>query len=225
MKKIYYFPGLISALLVPVLFWYYINPHVDKTVYNVIDFALPIKLAKDKSNFDSTLEPLRKWSFKRIKVDSGKAKENSKLYVSEIQQLQQNNEKNTAIEFILNEQNTYGYFVYLLNDMAIAKHESYALDMDKTGNFLVPVIHKSQKMEEEEFECLLCDDVIRDYEDPSITDAILDFIKRQFYSIFFEDISKLPKGAYYIIFGFLLFLNISMLSIKERFQLQRVLFK
>jgi hypothetical protein len=224
MKKIY-FPGLISALLVPVLFWYYINPHVDKTVYNVIDFALPIKLAKDKSNFDSTLEPLRKWSFKRIKVDSGKAKENSKLYVSEIQQLQQNNKKNTAIEFILNEQNTYGDFVSLLNDMAIAKHESYALDMDKTGNFLVPVIHKSQKIEGEEFECLLCDDVIRDYEDPSITDAILDFIKRHFYSIFFEDISKLPKGAYYIIFGFLLFLNISMLSIKERFQLQRVLFK
>ncbi|WP_449398917.1 hypothetical protein [Chryseobacterium wanjuense] len=67
MKKIYYFPGLISALLIPVLFWCYINPHVDKTVYNVMDFGLPMKLAKDKSNFDLTIEPLRKWNFKKNK--------------------------------------------------------------------------------------------------------------------------------------------------------------
>ncbi|WP_449398918.1 hypothetical protein [Chryseobacterium wanjuense] len=124
------------------------------------------------------------------------------------------------MKFILNEQNTYGDFVSLLNDMAIAKHESYALDIDKTGNFLVPVIYKNQKIVAEESECLLCNDVITDYEDPSIAEATLDFIKRQFYITFFEDIAKLPKGAYYIIFGFLLFLNVSMLSIKERFQLQ-----
>lgn len=225
MKKIFYVPGLISALLLPILFWYYGNQKFEEINLNVIDIGLPAKSHDGKKLTFASFEPYRSWNYKKITVKPNSAKENSKLYVSEIQQLQQNNEKNTAIEFILNEQNTYGDFVSLLNDMAIAKHESYALDIDKTGNFLVPVIYKNPKIVAEESECLLCDDVITDYESPSIAEATLDFIKRQFYSIFFEDISKLPKGAYYIIFGFLLFLNISMLSIKERFQLQRVLFK
>ena len=219
MRKIYYFPGLISALLIPVLFWYYIHPYIDKTVYNVVDFGLPMKLANDKGNFNSTLEPLRRWNFKKIKVGSGKAKENSSLYVSEIQKLQKKNEKNTAIEFILNKDNTYGDFVSLLNDMAIAKHESYALDLDKTGNFLVPVIYKTPVIIEES-ECLLCNDVITDYYEPTFSNEICDFINRQYYRTIFENASKLPKGAYYILFAFLLFLNISMLSIKERFQLK-----
>jgi len=34
----------------------------------------------------------------------------------------------------------------------------------------------------------------------------------------------LPKQAYYIIFGFLVFLNISMFSIKENLQIQRKTF-
>lgn len=218
MKKIYYFPGLISALLIPVLFWYYGNMKLEEANVRVIDFGLPMKLANDKGNFDSTLEPLRSWNFKKIEVGSGKAKENSSLYVSEIQKLQKKNEKNTAIEFILNKDNTYGDFVSLLNDMAIAKHESYALDLDKTGNFLVPVIYKTPVTAEETSECLLCDDVIYDVEEPNFMDKFLAF--NQYSQTVFDDLSKLPKDAYYILFAFLLFLNMSMFSIKERFQLQ-----
>ncbi|WP_346984692.1 hypothetical protein [Chryseobacterium sp. POE27] len=222
MKKIYYFPGIISALIVPILFWYYINPYVDKTKYNVIDIGIPAKLRKDNSNDIYSFESVRNWDYKKIKVDPSKAKEYSKFYVSEIKSLQKRNEKNTGIEFILDKNNTYGDFVSLLNDMAIAKHETYALDLEKTGNVFATVNYKSPKTEGEE-ECLLCNNVLMDYHESTFTDETYDFIKRQYYQTIFENFSKLPHGAYYIIFGFLLFLNISMFSIKERFQMQRFL--
>ncbi|WP_294294004.1 hypothetical protein [uncultured Chryseobacterium sp.] len=89
-------------------------------------------MAKDKSNYDYTFEPLRNWNYKKIKVDPLTAKENSTLYVSELKSLKKINQKETGIEFILDENNTYGDFVSLLNDMATAKQEAYALDLEKT---------------------------------------------------------------------------------------------
>lgn len=225
MKRIYYVPGLISALIVPVLFWHYINPYIDKTKYNVVDIWLPPKLTGDKINSTLSFESVRNWDYKKIKVDPSKAKENSKFYVSEIKSLQKRNEKDTGIEFILDKNNTYGDFVSLLNDMAIAKHETYALDLEKTGHLFATVNYMDPKAEKfEEMDCLLCNDVIDNFYEPTFSDKIYDFINRQYYQTVFENVSKLPKGAYYIIFGFLLFLNISMLSIKERFQIQRLRF-
>ncbi|NML56393.1 hypothetical protein [Chryseobacterium cheonjiense] len=218
MKKIYYFPGLISAVIVPVLFWFYINPYVDKTKYNVIDIGIPAKLREDKSNDIYSFESVRNWDYKKIKVDYSKAKENSKFYVSEIKALQKRNKKNTGVEFILDNNNTYGDFVSLLNDMAIAGQETYALDLEKTGHVFATVNYKSPKTEEEEkMGCLLCHDVIYTF-----VDVKPDF--KQYYLSIFQNLSKLPGGAYYIFFGFLLFLNISMFSIKERFQIQRCRF-
>lgn len=216
MKKIYYFPGLISALIVPVLFWYYINPYIDKTKYNVVDIWLPPKLTGDKINSTLSFESVRNWDYKKIKVDPSKAKQNSKFYVSEIKALQKHNEKDTGIEFILDHNNTYGDFVSLLNDMAIAKQETYALDLEKTGHLFATVNYIDPKAEKsEEMDCLLCHDVIYNF-----VDVKPNF--KQYYLSIFQNLSNLPKGAYYIIFGFLLFLNISMLSIKERFQIQRL---
>lgn len=220
MKKIYYVPGFISALLIPLLFMYYINPYIDFTKYNVMDVVLPSKDLQKKSNeISENLEPFRNWNYKNIEVSS--AKENSPLYVSELKNLQKRNEKNTGIEFILNENSAYGDFVSVLNDMAIAKHETYTFDLEKSGNIIAVTNYKTPSPIDEKFECLLCNDRIGTYEeDPSAREAVLDYIRRQHYISFFENISKLPSGAYYIIFGFLLFLNISMFSIKERFQLQ-----
>lgn len=218
-KKIYYFPGLISALLIPILFWYYISPHIDKTIYNVMDFGLPAKLKEDKSNLNYTFEHLRNWKYKKIKIASKKAKENSAFYVSEVKKLQKRNEKNTGIEFILDKNNTYGDFASLLNDMAIAKQETYGLDLEKTGHLFATINYINPNAKVLKYECLLCNDNFTDYRDPTVMNEISDFINREYYKTFFENISKLPNGAFIIIFGFLLFLNISMLSIKERFQL------
>ncbi|WP_394665342.1 hypothetical protein [uncultured Chryseobacterium sp.] len=221
MKKIYYFPGLISALLIPVLFWYYIHPYINKTVYNVVDFGLPAKLTQDKSSINFTFEPLRNWDYKQIKIKPNTAKENSKFYVSEMKALQKRNQKETGVEFILDENNTYGDFVSLLNDMAIAKQETYVLDLEKTWHLFATVNYIDPKAEKtEEMGCLLCNDVIRDYYEPTFSDRIYNLINPQYYQTIFGNAPQLPKGGYYIIFGFLLFLNISMFSIKERFQLK-----
>lgn len=219
MRKIFYVPGLISALLIPILFWYYINPYIDTTNYSVIDIGLPAKLTKNQSNVNLTFEPFRNWKYKKIKVNPAQAKKNSALYVSEVKALQNRNEKNTGLEFILDEKNTYGDFVSLNNDMAIARQETYAFDLEKTGHFFALLNYESPDVTEEKSECLLCDDVIYTYVEPTFMDRISDLLHEQYYQILLENISKLPKGALFIIFGFLLFLNISMLSIKERFQL------
>ncbi|WP_228414751.1 hypothetical protein [Chryseobacterium sp. G0201] len=185
-----------------------------------MDFGIPTKLSSERDiNSKNSFESIRNWKYKKIKVISNKAKENSAFYVSEVKKLQKRNEKNTGIEFILDKNSTYGDFASLINDMAIARHETYGLDIEKTGHFFVPVIYKDPNAKVFKYECLLCNDNLTDYRDPTVMDKISDFINGEYYKTFFQNISKLPKGAFIIIFGFLLFLNISMLSIKERFQL------
>ncbi|WBV52514.1 hypothetical protein [Chryseobacterium gambrini] len=217
MKKIYYFPGLISALLIPVLFWYYIHPYIDKTVYNVVDIGLPAKLRKDNYNQNATFEPLRNWNYKKIAVPPNEAKNNSDFFVSEIKAMQKRNEKNSGIEFILSDKNTYADLISILNDMHISKNDMYAIDTEKTGNIFA-VHYYVEPTKEKESEYLLCNDLIYEVEEPTFMDKFLAF--NQHFQTVFENVSQLPKGAYYILFAFLLFLNISMLSIKERFLLK-----
>lgn len=217
MKKIYYFPGLISALLIPVLFWYYIHPYIDKTVYNVVDIGLPAKLRKDNYNQNATFEPLRNWNYKKITVPPNEAKNNSDFFVSEIKAMQKRNEKNSGIEFILSDKNTYADLISILNDMHISKNDMYAIDTEKTGNIFA-VHYYVEPTKEKESEYLLCNDLIYEVEEPTFMDKFLAF--NQHFQTVFENVSELPKGAYYILFAFLLFLNISMLSIKERFLLK-----
>jgi anaerobic selenocysteine-containing dehydrogenase len=217
MKKIYYFPGLISALLIPVLFWYYIHPYIDKTVYNVVDIGLPAKLRKDNYNQNATFEPLRNWNYKKIAVPPNEAKNNSDFFVSEIKAMQKRNEKNSGIEFILSDKNTYADLISILNDMHISKNDMYAIDTEKTGNIFA-VHYYVEPTKEKESEYLLCNDLIYEVEEPTFMDKFLAF--NQHSQTVFENASKLPKGACYILFAFLLFLNISMFSIKERFQLK-----
>lgn len=88
MRKIFYVPGLVSAFIVPVLFWYYINPYIDETKYNVVDIGLPAKVKQKKNDFFNSFEPLRNWNYKKIKVHPSTAKENSALYISEIKAMQ-----------------------------------------------------------------------------------------------------------------------------------------
>ncbi|WP_313000435.1 hypothetical protein [Chryseobacterium gleum] len=207
MKKIYYFPGLISAVLIPVLFWYYGNRKFEDINISVIDIGLPAKEREGIKNTFANFESVRNWNYKKIKIAPGAAKENSKLYVSELKNLRKRNEKESGIEFILDQNNSYGDFVSVLNDLAIAKQEQYAVDLEKTGHIFAVYNYIDPKMQFPEYECLLCNDVIRPEYKPD----------------FFEKIqlllTELPKDIYYFIFGFLIFLNISMFSIKERFQL------
>ncbi|MGE8554493.1 MAG: hypothetical protein ACN6OB_11250 [Chryseobacterium jejuense] len=212
MKKVYYFPGLISALVIPVLLWHFGNRKIEEITTSVIDIGIPAKSTKDKSNDNNPLEPVRNFNLKKIEVPAGKAKENSALYVSEVRALQKRNERHTGIEFILGKENTYGDFVSLLNDLAISKHEEYVLDMEKTGNFLVPVTYLDPLREP----CLLCGDIVEVIDHGSFIDDFPEptiFDKTQYF------LTRFTKEAYFLILGFLILSYLSILSFKERFKL------
>lgn len=212
MKKIYYVPGLISAIVIPLLFLYYGNKKYNEINISLIDLWISPKLSKDKNNYEYTFEPLRNWNYKKIKVEPGTAKKNSELYVSEIEALQKRKERNTGIEFILDKNNTYEDFVSLLNDMAIAKHETYAYDLEKTGHLFVTYSYIDPKLN------LYSDDIIR-----CGTMNMEQYYRNEYFLKGFDkftyQMTQLPKEFYYIFFGFLLLINISMFSIKERLQL------
>lgn len=201
LSKKYYVPGIISAILIPLVFWYFGNRKLNEPIPNVMDLGIPAKLTKE--NYSNTFEPVRNWNYKKIIVKPGTAKQNSDLYVSEIKKMQKRNEKNSGIEFVLNDQNSYGDFASILNDLAITKHEIYAVDLDEAGHIFAVVDYKDpNKMEEP---CELCNDTI----------AIIINDNYGFFRSFTSDISKLPKRTFYIIFGFLLFLNVAMLNIRK----------
>lgn len=176
-----------------------------------MDLGLPAKynpnIPLDKQY---SFEACRNWNYKKIKVG---AKENSKFYVSEIENLQKRNEKNTGIEFILDENNSYNDFVSILNDLAIAKHEIYGLDLDKTGHVFALVDYQDSSTKKEEVECLLCNDVIVNYLDNRSV------FERVFLSHIFEKYSALSatltNESLCLLCGFLILLTVSILNIKK----------
>ena len=204
LRKIYYVSGLISAILIPLLFWFYGNRKLQEPIPNVIDIGLP---AKSTSSTFATFEPLRNWKYQKIIVKPNAARKNSKYYVSEIKNLQKRNQKETGIEFIINNNNSYDDFVSLLNDMEISKQDFWCLDLEKTGHFFVTVNYKEPNRKKIENECLLCNDVIIEYYEPTFYEKI---------TYQFSEFGKLPKQAFYIIFGYLILLNISILSLVRK---------
>ncbi|QXU49277.1 hypothetical protein KYG33_21410 [Chryseobacterium sp. D764] len=206
MKKIYYFPGLISALLIPILFWYFGNQRVHLP-YSVMDLGLPSKVRPNRT-FNNTFEPYRNWNYKKIIVFPNMALQNQKLYVSELKKLQARNEKESGIEFIINDDNSYQDFIALMDAMTLSKQEVFCLDMEKTGHFFA--LHEYKDLQKE----------IRPICGGTVG-GMSDYKKKQTLNLIQPEsfINYVPQQSFYIIFGFLIFLNISMLSIKERFQL------
>jgi len=194
-------------VLIPILFWYYGNQKFEDINVSVMDIGLPAKEREGDKNTFASFEPYRSWDYRKIKVVPGTAEQNSKLYISELKNLQKRNEKKSGIEFILDQKNSYGDFISVLNDLAIAQQEQYAVDLEKTGHIFTVYNYITPNVQAPEYECLLCYDVIRPEYKPDFFEKIQLFL------------TKLPKDTYYFIFGFLIFLNICMLSIKERFQL------
>lgn len=199
--KIFYVPGLISAILIPLLFCYYGNRKLNEPIQNTISIGLPARY-ETKTPLNKqllTFERLRNWDYKKIIVKPNEARKNSRYYVSELKKLQKRNQKNTGVEFIIGNNNSYDDFISILNDLEIAQQDTYALDIDKTGHLFATVNYKDPNKIEEP--CYLCNDVIVEYYDPS----------------FYEDskyyLSHLPKQAFYLIFGYLFLLQVSVLSL------------
>lgn len=206
-KKIFYVPGLISALLIPVLFWYFGNRKYEEINISILEFGIPAKYdPKIPVDQQNTLEHIRNWSYRKIVVKPNEARRNSKFYISEIKRLQQENKRESGIEFILNDENTYDDFISLLNDMRISQQESYGIDLEKTGHLFVVHFYKDPNKN-----IAICGGTIGG--DPNYRESnyYKGFTKFKF------QLGQLPKEAFYLIFGFLIFLNMSIFSIKERF--------
>ncbi|MDQ0065574.1 hypothetical protein [Chryseobacterium lathyri] len=196
-----------------MLLWYYGNRKFNEVNFNVIDIRLPAKEGEKRSFL--SFEPYRNWNYKKIKIAPNTAKENTKLYVAEIKDLQKRNEKNSRIEFILNDSNTYNDLVALLNDLELAGQFTYTLDVEKTWQFFIFIIHhyidpNIQVLDSSSF--TRCGTGLFDDYTPSNP-----WLKG--FQTFESQLSQLPKQSFYILFGFLFLVNMSMLSIKERFQL------
>lgn len=145
LKKIYYVPGLISAVVIPILFWYYGNQKHQEINVGVIDIGLPSKLdSVDKLNYQYPLGTVRNWNYKKIIVEPNTARKNSEYFISEIKMLQQNNQKETGIEFILDNDNSYDDLVSIMADFNFAKQERWGLDLNKTGHLFAFVDYKIQ---------------------------------------------------------------------------------
>ncbi|UQB69193.1 hypothetical protein [Epilithonimonas zeae] len=216
MKKIFYVPGLLSAVVIPILFWFYGNRKYEEVNIGVIDIGLPAKVHSTSSKEDkdriyqNSFEPLRNWDYKKIIVKPNTARHNSNYYISEIKKLQQSNQKETGVEFVIDNENSYDDFISLLNDCHISKQEIYGVDMDKTGHFFVLVNYKDPTKIDRGYDMVYGND-----------NLYYSYVESHYYKGFQKfsyQISQLPKETFYIIFGFLIFLNISMFSIKESFQ-------
>ncbi|RXM63467.1 hypothetical protein [Chryseobacterium sp. CH1] len=134
-EKIHYVPGLISAILIPLLFWYYGNQRVHPQ-YTVMDLGIPSKI-RPENTFQNTFEPYRNWNYKKIVVKPNTAIQNQKIYISELKELQARNEKESGIEFIINDDNSYQDFIALIDAMILSKQDMYGVDIEKTGHFLL----------------------------------------------------------------------------------------
>ncbi|MFP7657392.1 hypothetical protein [Chryseobacterium proteolyticum] len=208
MKKIYYFPGLISAVIIPLLLWYYVHQRIH-TPYTILDLGLPSK-HKLNDSVDNTFESFRNWNYKKIFVKPNTALQNQQYYVSELQQLQKRNERETGIEFVIGDKNNLQDFIVLMDAMTIAKQETFGIDVGKTGHFFAVHFYKDPNKNTRP----ICGGTVG---------APIYSMKYYYtgYQKFEYQLKQLPQQAYYIIFGFLLFLNISMFSIKDTVQFNK----
>lgn len=211
MKKMYYVPGLISALLIPVLFWFYGSQRVHEP-YTVMDLGLPAKIRAGATDSLETFEHYRSWNYKKIIVQPNTALENQQYYVSELKKLQARNEKQTGIEFVIGDKNNYQDFIALIDAMKLAKQETYGVDVEKTNHFFAIHMYKDPNATRRNYNnggsCVVNNVYYKEK-------LVLNLIKPETF------IDHVPSQTYYILFGFLLFLNISMFSIKENLQLKR----
>ena len=205
LRKIYYVPGLISAIFIPLLFWFYGSQKLKEPTPNVMDFGLSKKLEPNEKITGMDFEYYRNWNYKKIVVQPNTARKNSNYYVSEIKKLQKRNQKNTGIEFIIGNDNSYDDLISILNDFEKAKQYQFGLDLDKTGHLFAVHIYKDPNKIEEP--CYLCDDTVAIFYEPSFFEKI---------TYQFSEFGKLPKPAYYIIFGYLILLNVSILSLVRK---------
>ncbi|WP_404985825.1 hypothetical protein ACI513_01420 [Chryseobacterium sp. M5] len=206
-KKIYYVAGIISALLVPLLFLYYANPVYNQMNRRVIDIGLPYKAKKGEKVPEFAKIPIDGWNYKTINVNPGFDEKTEENFIKEINQLKENDIDKTGIRFQLSDKNVYADIVGLLNVMLKTKQERYGLDMEGTNSLYV--LYKKPLEYTDVFGCgggdvgyLSIDEY--NYDNANFWNKLIHYS---------------PKGSYYLIFGFLILIYCAMLRPKLSFKI------
>ncbi|OBW42015.1 hypothetical protein AB670_01596 [Chryseobacterium sp. MOF25P] len=207
-KKIYYVAGIISALLVPLLFIYHATPVYDQVNMRVLDIGLPYKAKKGEKIPEYTQIPKEGWNCKTINVKPDFDAITEKNFIKEIDQLVENDIDQTGIRFQLSDKNVYADIIGLLNIMLKTKQEMYGLDMDETNSLYV-LYKKPLKI----VEYTMCG-----------TDEHMMYSNMNQYNYANANFwNKLiyysPKESYYLIFGFLMLIYCAMLRPKLSFKI------
>jgi len=207
-KKIYYVAGIISTLLVPLLFLYYATPVYYQMSMRVLDIGLPYKAKKGEKIPEYTQIPKEGWSYKTINVKPDFDEKTEENFIKEINQLKENDIDKTGIRFQLSDKNVYADIVGLLNIMLKTKQEMYGLDMDETNSLYV-LYKKPQNtflgIDNNSGSCVVYVDMNEYYYDNA--------------GFWQKLIHYSPKESYYLIFGFLMLIYCAMLRPKLSFNI------
>lgn len=208
-KKIYYVAGIISALLVPLLFLYYATPVYHQMNMRVIDIGLPAKAKNGEKIPEYTKAPTEGWNYKTITVEPGFDKKTEENFIREINQLKENDIDQTGIRFQLSDKNVYADIVNLLNISLKTEQDRYGFDMDETNSFYI--LYK--KADHEIFSGI---DGNGDYGFSYFDMNDYNYRTSKFWN---KLIKYSPKESYYLIFGFLMLIYCAMLRPKLSFKI------
>ena len=183
---------MISLIFIPILFWVYSKPSLDKLNQRVLDLGLPYKAKKGEKAPEYAVIPIDGFNYTIINLPTNFDENTENEYFKQIKKLQQENVDKTGIKFQLTERNNYNDLVRLINLMLKAKQEMYGLDTENNNAFYV--VHRKFDYADAN-NIVLCGGVIFDYTDQKDYDMkhfnLLKKIKK--YS---------PKEVYYLIIGF-----------------------
>ena len=208
-KKIIYVSGMISAVLVPVIFLFFAIPAYKQINVSVLDLGLP---ARESANYKIPEEykfpsPEKGWKYQTIKLPINFSENDEQKYYNLVKELQDKKYDKIGIRFQFNNENTYNDFVKLINLMLKTKQDSYGFRSEDNSFYVV----KFKQIEEFKSWCG--------------TNSSMNYIdgdewnERNKLGNFGYFLSKLPKESFYIIFGYLILIYSAMLKPKMTFNI------
>lgn len=208
-KRIYYVSGIISALLVPLLFLYFVAPVYSQMNMRVMEIGLPAKAKKSEKTPEFAEIPTEGWTYKTINVKPGFGQKTEDDYIKEINLLRVKDIDFTGIRFQLSDENVYADLVHLLNIVEKTKYKQCGLDTDKTNSIYLPyrkINNESHYRAGGNGDCGISSFTVSDY----------DYSQASFWK---KMICYSPKESYYLIFGFLMLIYCAMLKPKLSFNI------
>lgn len=202
-KKILYVSGMISAIIIPIIFLFFAIPTFKQVNVSVLDLGLPSKESNtykipEEYKFPSTEKG---WKYQTINLPVNFSEHDEENYYNLVKELQEKKYAKIGIRFQFNDNNSYKDFVKLINLMLKTKQESYGFRSEDNSFYVV----KYKQIEEFKSWCG--------------TNSSMNYIgdewnERNKLGDFGYFLSKLPKESFYIIFGYLFLIYSAMLKPK-----------